>query len=170
MIFRIRRVVIIGFMAAGKTTLATMLARRLKSSAIDLDSVISEREGRSVPALIDEQGELRFRDAETRALRAVLEMEMARVIALGGGTWTIAGNRELIANYDCLTVWLDAPFELCWQRIQSSSEIRPLARDLAAARSLYHERHTFYALADLHVCASDEQDMERVVDKLARAV
>lgn len=170
MSFGIRRVVITGFMAAGKTTLATMLARQLKSSAIDLDSVISEREGLSVPALIDEQGELRFREAETRALRAVLEMEMARVIALGGGTWTIAGNRELIANHDCLTVWLDAPFELCWQRIQSSAEIRPLARDLDSARRLYHERRALYALADLHVSASDEMDMERVVNEIVRAV
>jgi shikimate kinase len=170
MIFGIRPVVITGFMAAGKTTLAAMLARRLNSIAIDLDSVISEREGRSVPALIDEKGELRFRDAETRALRAVLKMEMARVIALGGGAWTIAGNRELIADYDCLTVWLDAPFELCWQRIQSSGEIRPLARDLAAACTLYYERRALYALADLHVAASNEKNMERVVGQIARTV
>ncbi len=170
MIFGIRRVVITGFMAAGKTTLATMLARRLNSSAIDLDSVISEREGRSVPALIDEKGEAEFRDAETRALRTVLDMGMSRVIALGGGAWTIADNRQVIANYNCLTVWLDTPFELCWQRIRSSGEIRPLARDLAATRSLYHGRRTFYALADLHVSASEKPEMRRVVNEIARAI
>ncbi|HEV7842800.1 MAG TPA: shikimate kinase, partial [Pyrinomonadaceae bacterium] len=134
-----RRIVITGFMAAGKTSVAQALARRLDCRIIDLDYLITERERRSVPALISDEGIEQFREAERRALGVVLEMNRARVIALGGGAWTIEENRTLIAGHDCFTVWLDAPFELCWQRITGSEEVRPLAQDRESARRLYDE-------------------------------
>ena len=94
-----RLIVITGFMAAGKTSVARALAARLGCRMIDLDYLITERERRSVPAMIDDEGEARFREAESNALRVVLQMKRARIIALGGGTWTIAENRSLIAEH-----------------------------------------------------------------------
>ncbi|HYX40162.1 MAG TPA: shikimate kinase, partial [Pyrinomonadaceae bacterium] len=76
------RIIIIGFMAAGKTTVARALARRLNDSVIDLDESITKREGRTPQELIDEVGEAAFREAETRALRAALRYGTARIIAL----------------------------------------------------------------------------------------
>lgn len=142
-----RRVVITGFMGAGKTTVSRALAARLGCAAIDADEFISERAGRSPRDIIDGEGESRFREIESRALAEILADESARVVALGGGAWTIAANRELIARHDCLTVWLDAPFELCWPRILASGNARPLARDRDAARRLYEARRGLYALA-----------------------
>lgn len=144
-------------MCAGKTTVARTLAESLNSRMIDLDFIITERERRSVPALIDEEGEDRFREAEHRALRVVLEMKRARIIALGGGAWTRAENRSLIAEHDCFTVWLDAPFALCWRRILESEEVRPLAHDKETAQRLYDERRALYALAELHLSATEEK-------------
>jgi len=132
-----RRIVIIGFMGSGKTTVAQALAQRLGCEMIDLDSFITESEGRSPAGIIEEDGESAFREIETRALREVLEKTTHQVIALGGGAWTIAANRALTTAHDCLSVWLDAPFELCWQRIQSGGNtVRPLAPDRESALAL----------------------------------
>lgn len=165
-----RRIVITGFMAAGKSSVAKALAARLDCRMIDLDYIITESERRSVPALITEEGEARFREAEARALKVVLEMNRARVIALGGGAWTLAENRSLIAGHDCLTVWLDAPFELCWQRITESEEARPLAKDREAAESLFHQRRPVYALAGLRVEATGEKSVEDLATEIIGAL
>ncbi|HKS26391.1 MAG TPA: shikimate kinase [Pyrinomonadaceae bacterium] len=164
------RIVITGFMAAGKTSVAKALAERMNCRMIDLDFIITEREKRSVPALITEEGEARFREAEGRALRVVLEMNRARVIALGGGAWTIHENRALIAEHDCLTVWLDAPFELCWQRITESEESRPLAKDREAAERLFHERRALYTLARLRIEVTTEKSAEDLAAEIISAL
>lgn len=166
----IRRIVITGFMGAGKTTVAKVLAGHLSCRMIDLDYIITERERRSVPALIGEEGEERFREAEQRALRVVLEMNRARVIALGGGAWTLDSNRALITVHDCFTVWLDAPFELCWQRIVESEAARPLAQDKETAQRLYDERRSAYALAELHINVTVDKSAEEVAAEIISAL
>jgi shikimate kinase len=118
-----------------------------------------------VPAIIEADGAARFRELETEALYAVLATQ-ARVIALGGGTWTIARNRRLLMAHDCITVWLDAPFELCWQRITSSDDVRPLARDAAEARARYDERRAYYQLAAHHVSVGAEQSAAEIAAEL----
>ncbi|HEX8069581.1 MAG TPA: shikimate kinase [Pyrinomonadaceae bacterium] len=143
---RAPRVAITGFMAAGKTTVARALAERLGCAWLDLDEFIAARNGRAVPAIIAAEGEARFRELETAALAAALATD-ARVLALGGGAWTLARNRALVAQAGCVTVWLDAPFDLCWQRIEASQGARPLAPDRAQARARYDERRALYRLA-----------------------
>ena len=145
------RVVLVGFMGAGKTTVARALARLMDDSVIDLDDHIISNEGRTPQALIDEEGEEYFREAETRALRCVFENATARVIATGGGAWTLGRNRALIEEHGCLTVWLDAPFDLCWQRTRTQDNQRPFAREEAKARELYAQRRAAYALASLRI-------------------
>lgn len=165
-----KRIVVTGFMAAGKSTVAAALARRLECQMIDLDFIISEHERRSVPALINEEGEERFREVERRTLGVVLEMNRARVIALGGGAWTMAENRALIAAHDCLTVWLDAPFDLCWSRIAEGEEVRPLAQNVEAARRLFEERKPLYALAALRISVTPEKSADEIAAEIIEAL
>ncbi|HKC62661.1 MAG TPA: shikimate kinase, partial [Pyrinomonadaceae bacterium] len=120
-----RPIVITGFMAAGKTTVAASLARKLSCSMIDLDEFITGREGRTPQEIIDEDGEQHFREIENKALRDALETKRARIIALGGGAWMIPANRARILEHNGFTVWLDAPFDLCWRRVESQSNTRP---------------------------------------------
>ncbi|MDX6694544.1 MAG: shikimate kinase [Blastocatellia bacterium] len=148
-------IVITGFMGAGKTTVAAALARLRACSMIDLDGFIAAREGRGPREIIDEDGEPRFRQIESGALRAALAMDEARVIALGGGAWTIEGNRQLLREREAFVVWLDAPFALCWRRIMKAAGARPLARDEALALELYQKRRELYALARLRVEADE---------------
>ena len=138
-------------MGSGKTTIARGLARVLGCEMLDLDHVIAERQERTAREIIEQDGEESFREVETRILREVLENSPIAVIALGGGAWTLERNRNLINKRGCVTVWLDAPFELCWERILLSGSSRPLARDEGQARMLYLERRPQYALAKLPV-------------------
>ena len=94
-------IAITGFMAAGKTTVARALARRLGRAWADLDEAVTKREGRTPARLIEEDGEAAFRDAETRTLSDLLERGEASVIALGGGTFALARNRVLLAAANC---------------------------------------------------------------------
>jgi shikimate kinase len=170
MIERAQPIIITGFMGAGKTTVAVALARRLCCALIDLDQLVERREGRAPQRIIDEGGEQPFREAEAQALRDALKRGGARIIALGGGTWTIPDNRALIREHQALTVWLDAPFELCWQRIMSENNSRPLARDFLSARRLYDERRAVYDQALLRIEVSAEKSADAVAAEIAEAL
>lgn len=162
-----RRIIILGFMACGKTTVARELARLLELASVDLDSFVSDREGRSPAEIIAADGEPAFREIETRALNDVLTKSDAQVISLGGGTWTIPANRTLIALHDCVTVWLDAPFDLCWQRIIEGGEtVRPLAPNHDTARNRYEARRTDYALAENRIVVSALDDRETIANQV----
>jgi shikimate kinase len=166
---RHRRIVIVGFMGCGKTTVAAALAERLGCAMSDLDSFITDREGRSPAEIIAQDSESSFREIETQALRVVLEENAARVIALGGGAWMIEANRELVAQHHCLSVWLDAPFELCWERITASGPVRPLAPDRESAQLLYESRRASYELAQLRIDASAGKGLAEILVETDRA-
>lgn len=168
---RPQRVVLAGFMGAGKTTVARELARRRGCGCVDLDEFITTREGRAPRRLIDEEGEDYFREVETRALRDVLEGDAARVIALGGGAWAFERNRALVAEHGCFAVWLDAPFELCWQRITGGDwQDRPLARDRERARRLYEERRAAYERAALRVAVGANTSAAEIAESIETAL
>jgi shikimate kinase len=154
-------------MGSGKTTVARALAQRLSCEMIDLDSFITQREGRSPAEIIEQDGETSFREIETRTLRDVLATTSARVIALGGGAWTVESNRTLVARQKGSSVWLDAPFELCWKRIRASEHApRPLAPDRETAKKLFKLRQSSYSLADLQVSVNDTDTDETLANKI----
>ena len=166
-----RRIIIVGFMGSGKTTVAAALAHKLGCDSMDLDSFITEREGRSPAKIIEQEGEVVFREIETRALRDALESNDARVIALGGGAWTIEANRALVAEHNCVSIWLDAPFELCWERIISSAKtIRPMAPDRESAQNLFQVRRDSYELAQLRLIMSKTMAPGETVAELAASL
>ena len=165
-------VVITGFMGAGKTTVGRALARLLDAPFVDLDDAVRELEGRGPRELIDEEGEEYFRESETRALRHVLESGAARVVATGGGAWTLARNRSLVAAHGCLSVWLDAPFDLCLRRIdtEGARDSRPFARDAERAQRLYTERLAAYSQADLRVSVAPDAGADELAAEIAAAL
>ena len=163
-------IIITGFMGAGKTTVALALAERLGCGMIDLDQFIEQREGRTIKSIIDEDGEARFREIESVALRDALEIDGAQIIALGGGTWTIERNRALIHEHHGYTIWLDAPFELCWQRIEGGIDARPLARERVEARTLYDERRKLYSQANLRVKVNHNRSTRAIAEVIVSAL
>lgn len=159
-------IVIIGFMGCGKTEVARALAHRLNLPMVDLDEVIAKEHGRTAAQLIREDGEPAFRSIETKALHDLLATGARGVIALGGGAWITEANRRLIDHYRCLSVWLDAPFDLCWNRIGASQEDRPLGRTREQAEQLYHSRQPLYQQAQIHVPVMSHETVETIVKRI----
>jgi shikimate kinase len=165
-----QRIVLTGFMGVGKSTVARFLSSLLKCERVDLDIVIEEIEKRTVAQIIETEGEERFRQIETENLRMVLSESNARIIALGGGAWTIAENRRLIKQSDLTTVWLESSFEHCWRNIVFSKRIRPLAKNKTQAQKLFYDRQKYYCLADWHFIVKPELTSFEVARKIAEEV
>jgi shikimate kinase len=156
-------------MGCGKTRVARELARQLDLIMVDLDDQITKRVGRTPAQLIVEEGEPKFRTIESDTLRDVLQNGEAKVIALGGGAWIQEANRRVLDEYNCVSVWLDAPFELCWTRISACQEDRPLGRTHDQAFALYEQRRPVYELADVHI-AIREENFEDLVSRIKSVV
>lgn len=156
------KIYLVGFMAAGKTTLARALARRLDWRAVDIDELIEAREHESVAEIFAHHGEGYFRAAE----RAVLAEQLAPrhlVVATGGGTFADVQNRAAI-NSDGVSVWLDAPLDRLVARIPVDGR-RPLAADRASLERLYHQRRGFYEQAHLRLDAG-RASVDALVEQL----
>jgi shikimate kinase/3-dehydroquinate synthase len=137
--------VLIGFMGAGKSTLARRLARRRGAQAIDSDALLVERFGHSVAREFVLHGEPAFRAAEEEVMCGVLDGAGPReVIALGGGSVLSRRIRDALAGH--LVALLDVDVQLAWERVHASDDgsERPLARDRDAFGVLYTERRRLY--------------------------
>jgi shikimate kinase len=165
-----QRIIIIGFMGCGKTTVAGELARQLECSWADLDDAISKREGRTPGEIIEQNGEPAFRAIETDTLREFLDSKSERIIAAGGGAWIMEGNRRLISQYRAVTVWLDVPFTICWDRIKAAGSPRPLAASREAAKELYDARRPVYQTADVRVVVDESSTAESIAEEIIAAV
>ena len=160
-----RPIIITGFMGCGKSKVAYELARRLNVVTVDLDNWITAHEGRTPAQLITEEGESAFRAIETRALRELLERGVG-IIALGGGAWIEETNRDLIAQHSCISVWLDTPFAVCWDRITASAEERPLGKTREEAQARYDLRRPVYQLAKIHIQVTGDESLDELVSRL----
>jgi 3-dehydroquinate synthetase/shikimate kinase len=147
-----RALVLIGFMGAGKSTVAAELARALGVQAIDSDELLAERFGHSIAEEFERSGEASFRAAEEQLVCELLDAAApGSVIALGGGSLLSARVRAALEPH--LVVLLDVEAEQAWERVAASGEAlpgpmqRPLARDREAFLALHAERAELYERA-----------------------
>ena len=163
----IDKIYLVGFMAAGKTTVARALSARLGWRAEDVDELIEARERRPIAEIFARQGEPYFRGVEREILKLLLPLRHA-VVATGGGTFVDADTRAAI-NMDGLSIWLDVPFESLLARLPADGR-RPLAADRAQMERLFAVRQAAYAQAHLRIeagAAAAEEIAEQILDKMA---
>lgn len=152
---------LVGFMGAGKTTVARAAARRLGWRAEDVDERIEARERRTVASIFAQQGEPYFRQLERQVLTELLP-EREVVVATGGGTFGEADNRALMLA-DGAVVWLDVPLADVLKRVPADGR-RPLAADRAQLEQLFFRRQMAYAQAHVRIDAA--QPVPAVVERL----
>jgi shikimate kinase len=160
---RADKVYLVGFMGAGKTTVARALAKRLDWQPVDIDELIEKREHQTVASLFARQGEAYFRAVE----RAVLVEQIGLrhvVVATGGGTFVDPQNRSII-NGDGVSVWLDVPLDRLIARVPADGR-RPLAADRPEFERLFAIRRTAYAESHHRVDAG-RAGIQAIVEQLA---
>jgi shikimate kinase len=160
------KIYLIGFMAAGKTTVGRALARRLGWRFEDIDDLIERRERSTVADIFAQRGEPYFRQVEREMLQLLVPMRHV-VVATGGGSFADADNRTLI-NRDGVSVWLDVPLVDIIQRIPLDGR-RPLAADRAALERLYITRVDSYRQAHVRIAAG-RVPLAGVVDRITEAI
>lgn len=143
-------VILVGFMAAGKTTIGRRLAARLAAGFVDLDEDITARFGCGVGEVFRQHGEAVFRAAERDRLAAALAGPEA-VIAVGGGAWCDERNRALAYAAGAVVVFLDVPWSELWRRLSAVAGDRPLLDDQRATHALFEARLPAYSCADATV-------------------
>ncbi|MBQ8271204.1 MAG: shikimate kinase [Bacteroidaceae bacterium] len=121
------RILLTGYMGAGKTTLGRALADRLGLTFIDLDQYIEQRFRKSISQIFAEKGEEGFRDIERRMLHEVADFEDI-IISTGGGTPCFFDNIDFM-NSKGITVYLQVPVERLFIRLSIARRQRPLIKD-----------------------------------------
>lgn len=166
------RIIIIGYMGAGKTTVGKALSKELGIPFYDLDWYIESRMHKTVAQLFAERGEEGFRKVERNMLHEVAEFEDV-VISCGGGTPCFFDNMEYL-NQQGETVYLKADPEVLYGHLQMGKTVRPLLVGkskeelLAFIREQLEKREPFYTKAKYTLDVSLMDNYEKIKVSVAK--
>ncbi len=161
----LRRIVLVGFMGAGKSTVGRLLAQSLDWEFLDLDTHLEARAQASIPELFARHGEPHFRRLESSALANALA-RTSTVLALGGGTPEQLTNRLLLEQTPgTLVLFLDAPFPILFDRCMlqsfaSPAHQRPVLTTPAEAEARFNLRQPLYLRLAHHTIATADLTAE----------
>lgn len=170
---QIRRIVLTGFMGAGKSTVGDLLAEKLAWTFVDVDKEIEARAGMTVAAIFAERGEQAFRALEATVIRNLSEREEL-VLALGGGALETESTRTLWNELGCTcVVFLDAPLEVLVERClaQPGPVERPVLADRDRLLRRFESRLPHYRAAHVTLATqalSPAEVADRILDSIAK--
>lgn len=167
------KIVLLGYMASGKSTVGRLLARQLGISFVDLDEYIEQHQKKSIKDIFSEKGEIFFRKLEHQMLKEVLDSHTAVVLSTGGGTPCYANNMETILQQSDNSIYLNHSIPVLVERITKEKEYRPLVKNIPdndlpefVGKHLF-ERRPFYMQAE-HRVDCDPLSAEEVVAEIKK--
>ena len=163
-----QRVVLIGYMGAGKSTLGRLLAAELGWDFVDTDTEVETRHGRTISRMFAEEGEEAFRRRESLALARALGRRKV-VIAVGGGAPEILTNRLLLEQTaGTAVVYLEAAFDILFDRcvLQEGASVRPVLLNPEAAAERFRVRAPMYQRCAKHRIKTGNLTTEQTVTQL----
>lgn len=162
-----KHLVLIGLPGAGKSTVGKLVAERLHTGYVDIDTILIRKEGKPITMIFAEKGEQAFREMERKEVQTALEHEPA-VIVPGGG-WAAQPGQLDGAKHRGYFVYLKARAEVAAGRAVPSGTRPLLSGDdpVAQMRTLYEERDPYYAKADATVL-TEAKPAEKVADEVLR--
>ena len=168
-----RKVILIGYMASGKSTVAKILSTKLGISFFDLDSLIENRTKLSIENIFKEKGEIYFRRMEQELFKEILFSTEQGIISTGGGTPCYANNHLLLNNEGVISIYLKASIDSLYERLLNEKNQRPLVANKTQeelkefiAKHLF-ERSFYYNQATFKV-AIDGKKPEEIAEEIMR--
>ena len=162
--------VLIGFMGTGKSTVSAYLSEKYHMETIDMDQVITEEEGMSIPHIFEQYGEAYFRNLETSLLKR-LQMKKHVVISCGGGTVLRAENVKEMKKNGRVVLLTAAPATI-YERVKNSDE-RPILhgnKNIEYISLLMEERAEKYELAADVIVETDHKTVAEICEEIITRV
>lgn len=164
------KIVLLGYMASGKSAVGKILAKKMDLQFIDLDDFIEEKEQLSISEIFKTKGEIYFRRVEEIYLQELLNLSENFIISLGGGTPCYGNNMNLI-HEKAISFYLKASINTIFDRLKHETSQRPLVASVGLehlkeyiAKHLF-ERSNFYDKATFTVSV-DGKNLNEIVEKI----
>ena len=165
-----RKIILLGYMGCGKSTIANKLSKNIGIPFVDLDIKIEEKVNLSINAIFEKHGEIYFRKLEHEVFIELLNSPEQLIIGLGGGTPCYANNHELLKADNVVSIYLKASIETLFSRLSVNKSKRPLIANKSdeemkefIAMHLF-ERSFYYNQAQYKVNVDDKTIDQVVLD------
>lgn len=166
------KIVLLGYMASGKSAVGKILAKQNNLQFIDLDTFIEEREELTISEIFEHKGEIYFRKKEADYLSELLSLEQDLIISLGGGTPCYGNNMQEIIKKG-ISFYLKASINTIFERLQGETSQRPLVATIGQenlkeyiAKHLF-ERSAFYDKAS-HTIVVDAKSLNEISGEIEK--
>ena len=164
------KIVLLGYMGSGKSTIGKQLAKQLFIPFIDLDDYIIDKEKMSISDIFKIKGEIYFRLIESKYLKEILDSEGKFVLSLGGGTPCYADNINLINSSNGISIYLKTSIKTLVSRLIKEKNKRPIIANLEdeniyefVAKHLF-ERSSFYEQSKFIISIDDKTKTQIVTE------
>lgn len=168
-----QKIILVGYMAVGKTTIAHLLSKKINFDVVDLDHWIEKKEGLTIPDIFSQKGEIYFRRIEHELFNEVVAQNQNTIISTGGGTPCYANNHLLLTAANVTSIYLKASLDTILERLRSEKSQRPIVADSSdedleefVAKHIF-ERSYFYNQAQFTI-STDAKTPEAIVDEISR--
>ncbi len=165
-----KKIILIGYMGSGKSTIGKLLAKSCTLKFEDLDFYIEKMTETSIERIFKTRGEIFFRKIENKYLVALLNSNEKMVISLGGGTPCFTNNNQLLFTKTYTTIYLKASVNELYNRLESSKQKRPLLASLNSEEMKQYigihlfERSVFYNQATYTITVDGKSPDEIVTE------
>lgn len=164
------KIVLLGYMASGKSAVGKILAKKMDVQFIDLDDFIERKEQLTITDIFKTKGEIYFRKVEGIYLKELLNLSKKCIISVGGGTPCYGNNLELIKE-KAISFYLKASINTIFERLKHETSQRPLVATIGIdnlqeyiGKHLF-ERNSFYDQANFTV-AVNKKGLNEIVDEI----
>ncbi len=165
------KIILVGYMAVGKTTIGNLVSKKTNFRAIDLDDLIEKKLKMNISDVFSQKGELYFRKVESDTFKEVLELNENLIISTGGGTPCYANSHLLLKGKNIKSFYLKASVDVIVERLKAEKKRRPIVSNRSdeemqefVAKHLF-ERSYFYNQAN-HIVSIDNKIPENIAGEI----
>lgn len=169
------KIILVGYMGVGKTSLAKKIAKKANISYFDLDEIIEKSEKATVKSIFENKGEVYFRKIEHLLFKDFIENNENFVLSIGGGTPCYANNHLFLQNEDVISIYLKASIKSLVDNLKNKRENRPLLKNLSEnelkefiAKHLF-DRNYYYHQAK-HMINVNEKSKKEIVAAILQLI
>ena len=165
------KIVLVGYMGSGKTTIGKRISKDLKISFLDLDEYIETSLGDTILNIFKEKGELFFRKKEHECLKEILEKKEDFILSTGGGTPCYFQNTEMVVQYTDNFFYLKSTIPELVDRLKKEKEERPLIKHLSDEKlpefiGKHLFERSFYYMKAKHNILTDKKNIATIVKEI----